>query len=207
MLIFNLPNTHCSCLAPVKLCLWHIRSSVHLEFGTETSSTKPAWQSAKISETTSWYESPSNSFSWEVEAWWSDPSNCCTQFPIMGDAGITVATEGCSEPFLPCLLSFCSAFWLPYITCGQSVYKSGEASLWTLQFHFLRWLTPGDIVKLEVFKWLPWGFGHGYYMSCQFISNDQLWQCTGIWRQSPQILIWQIFCTQDSSKKVYRNWV
>lgn len=100
---------------------------------------------------------------WELEAWGSDPSNCCPQFPMMGDTGITVTTEDFSETFFPCLFSFCSAFWLPYIICGRSIYKSGEASQWTLQSHFLGWLTPGDIVKLEVFKWLHWILGNGYY--------------------------------------------
>lgn len=165
MLIFNLANTH-SYLTPLKPWLWHIKSLVHPGFGRKASSTKAAWQSAKIS--TSSYESPCNSFMvWlRVRSLGIRSKQLLSPVPIVGDAGITVATEGCSEPVLPCLFSFCSAFWLPYILCGQPEYRSGEASQWTLQSHFLRWLTPGDIVKLEEFKWLHWGLGNGYYISC-----------------------------------------
>lgn len=157
----NLPNTHCSYLAPVKSCLWRIRSLIHLDFGTRGSSTKAAWQSAKISETTSWYLATTL---YGVEAWGSHPSNCCPQFPVVGDAGITVTIESCSEAFLVSSPVLHSDFHILYVS-GQYI-EVGRLHSELRSPIFSGWLTPGDIVKLEVFKKLHWGLGNGYYISC-----------------------------------------
>lgn len=185
MLIFNLPNTHCSYLAPVKPCLCHFRSLVDLDFGTRTSSTKAAWPSDKISEAISWYESSCNSFM----AWLRGRSvgirskqllfpgplfgRCCGRWPSLLQQKI---------PSFSLLLQFHILTSLYYMW-AISIQKWGG---FTVNCHFLRWLTPGDKVRLEVFKWLHWGLGMGAIFHA-YVSNDQLWQCTGIWRQSLQI--------------------
>lgn len=43
---------------------------------------------------------------------------------------------------------------------------------------FSQVMTPGDIVELELFKWLHWGLGNTVFRA--WISNDQLQQCTRI---------------------------
>lgn len=119
----------------------HIRTS-RLQESAAASSTEPAWRSAKdqklplnvrVSATLLWD-------GWDVKAWWSDPSNCCFQLPIMCNASNTIMNRRLFfDPFLSYLF-FCSSYWLPYIMCEESVYNSGEASQWILQSHFLRWL-------------------------------------------------------------------
>ena len=172
MCIFNLPNTHCCSLAslkPMPVAHQDISTS-RLWESAAASSTKPAWQSAKVLEITSWYESTSNPFM----AWMRCKSmvitskqllfpaphhgrcwhHCCQQKTVLLSLAFPV-----SSPPVP-LSDF-------HILCVGSQYIKVERLHSEFCSHIFSgdW-TPGDIVKLEVLKRLHWGFGKRYYISC-----------------------------------------
>lgn len=65
--------------------------------------------------------------------------------------------------------------------------------------------TLGDIVKLEVFKWLRWGFGKGCCISCLDLKWPTMTMHWNMKTITSKILIWKIFCIQDSLEKVSIN--
>lgn len=151
-----------------------------------TSSTKPMWQSAEVSEITSWYESTNNSFM----GWMR-----CKSMVIRSKQLLSPASHHgrfwhhCHQQkvvvLIPSFLGFCPS--VPHsdfhILCVGSQYiQVGRLHSEVCSHTFSGDWTPGDMVKPEVFKRLHGDLGRDITFHTS-ISNDNLWQCTGIWRQ------------------------